>query len=358
MSSPIDPRGKLFAHLPRLAALQEGRTPAPINVEIDLSNRCSLGCEWCHFAYTHTRGPLTGKRAKPAGAIAGGDLMDLELAKQIVDQLGHAGVDSITWTGGGEPTLHPAFNEIVEFAAQGRGLEQGIYTHGGHIDDARAALLKQTMRFVYVSLDAATPEAYKAAKGVDRFDAACQGIRRLADAAGDATIGVGYLVTRDNWHASGPAAELARELGADYLQFRPTIAYDQATPDELAEATDWMDEALLTLDRLTRIVGLNVIADLDRFREYRWWDGHGYPTCWWSGLQTVITPNGKVWTCVNKREHPAAELGDLTREAFADIWARRPLARVDADCRIMCRGHVANTALDEIMAPRSHAAFV
>jgi hypothetical protein len=47
-NSFIDPQKKLFANLGRIALLQEGGVPAPINVEIDLSNRCSLGCEWCH----------------------------------------------------------------------------------------------------------------------------------------------------------------------------------------------------------------------------------------------------------------------------------------------------------------------
>ena len=54
----IEPKLKLFAHLDRLAALQRGENPPPVNVEMDLSNRCSLGCEYCHFAYTHTKGPV------------------------------------------------------------------------------------------------------------------------------------------------------------------------------------------------------------------------------------------------------------------------------------------------------------
>jgi len=352
----IDPAGKLFAHLPRLAMLQQGSVPPPINVEIDLSNRCSLGCEWCHFAYTHTRGPLKGKTPKPAGAIPGGDLIDIDMLERIIDELAAAGVASVTWTGGGEPTLHPDFDRAIVYAS-GK-LEQGIYTHGGHIDGWRAELLKRRLRFVYVSLDAADAAAYKAHKGVDRFAAACAGVRRLAAAPGDATIGVGYLVTRDNWQDADKAADLVRELGADYVQFRPTILYDQAEPDRVDEDTGWLDTAIPWLEAVAAARGGFVVADLERFRGYRDWAGHGYPTCWWSGLQTVITPNGKVWTCVNLREHPGAELGDLSVESFADIWARRPLKAVDGSCRVSCRGHVANLTLTEIMAPREHAAFV
>jgi MoaA/NifB/PqqE/SkfB family radical SAM enzyme len=351
----IAPQSKLFGHLDRLAQIQAtGRTSAPINVEIDLSNRCSLGCEWCHFAFTHTRGPLAGKREKPAGAVAGGDLMDPELARMIVHELAVAGARSITWTGGGEPTLHPNFDEIVRYAAT-YDIAQSIYTHGGHIGAARATLLKECMTFVYVSLDAADAVSYKRDKGVDRFAAACEGIRLLAAAEGDATVGVGYLVTEQNWRQAGDAVTLVRELGADYVQFRPTILYDQQSPDAPDESTAWLDDAI---PHLEQVAGPGVEVDLARFRDYRDWRGHGYPTCFWSMLQTCITPNGKVWTCVNLREHPAAEIGDLSKETFAEVWERHTLAKVDGDCRVMCRGHLPNQALDEIMADRPHPDFV
>lgn len=352
----IDPRGKLLAHLDRLAALQAGQTPPPINVEIDLSNRCSLGCEWCHFAYTHTRGPLAGKREKPEGDVPGGDLMDSNLAERIISQLAKTGVDSVTWTGGGEPTLHPHFDAIIEHA-HSTGLQQAIYTHGGHIGKERAELLKRTMTFVYVSLDAADAATYERAKGVDRFDAACEGIRLLVEAPGAGTVGVGYLVTRENFGSVEGAASLAERLGATYIQFRPTITYDQNEPDVPAEDTAWMASAIGELRGVAHRHPTAII-DFDRFRMYQDWRGHGYRTCWWSALQTVITPNGKVWTCVNKREHPAALLGDLMVESFAEVWARRPVASVDAHCRVLCRGHIANSALDDIMAPREHASFV
>lgn len=355
MSTFIAPQPKLLGHLDRLQELREfGMTSAPINVEIDLSNRCSLGCDWCHFAHTHTRGPLKGKRPKPAGAIPGGDLMDTPLAFRIVDELVEAGVRSVTWSGGGEPTLHPDFDSIISYA-KSAGIQQGLYTHGGHVDRARAELLKGALTWVYVSLDAANAAVYRRDKGVDRFQAACSAIRDLVAALGCATVGVGYLITGSNWRSAPAAADLACDLGADFIQFRPTILYDQDDPAKLIEATQWMPEAL---ELLQAIESDRIEIDLDRFRMYQDWEGHGYTTCWWSGLQTVITPNGKVWTCANKREHPGAELGDLSSESFAEIWARRELAKVDDDCRVMCRGHIPNLALAEIFAARPHAEFV
>ncbi len=354
MSSYIDPRNKLLGHLDRLAQIKDGQRPAPINVEVDLSNRCSLGCEWCHFAYTHTRGPLAGKAEKPTGAIPGGDLMDVGLAMRMIDQLHQSGVRSITWTGGGEPTLHPSFDRITQYACV--KIQQGLYTHGGHIDSLRARMLKACFEWVYVSLDAANAESYRKSKGMDGFERACNGIRYMAEASGPATIGVGFLIHAGNYQDAPAMAELANRLGADYAQFRPVIDYVQDAPGVPGTSPAWVDEAERVLSTMEGQPGVEV--DLERFRMYRDWQGHGYQTCWWSGLQTVITPDGSVWTCVNKREHPGALLGNLNERTFGDIWSGSALAQVDSHCRVMCRGHIPNTVADEVMQYRKHAAFV
>lgn len=355
MSQYIDPRHKILYHADRLAAIKAGKKPAPINLEIDLSNRCSLGCEWCHFAYTHTRGPLAGKVDVPNGRILGGDLMDYELAKSIIVQAKAMGVRSVTWTGGGEPTLHPRFDDIVTFAHR-HGMPQGIYTHGGHITAERAALLKSTMQWVYVSLDECTAADYKKSKGVDSFEAAVNGIYKLTQAEGDATVGVGFLIHKDNCEHMAKMAKLGTKLGADYVQFRPIVTYDQNNPSERADNAAWVDDALSMYWSVDK--RLPVLFDAERFEMYRDWNGRSYTTCQWTQAQAVITPNGKVWNCVNKREHAAALLGDLNEELLADVWLRSGACRVDGDCRVMCRGHIANITLDAIMTEPPHKDFI
>lgn len=356
MNQFINPRSKLFQHMDVLHQIRRGGRPAPVNVEIDLSNRCSLGCSWCHFAYTHTKGPLAGKMDKPEGAIDGGDLMNWVFAQGMLRELASAGVKSVTFTGGGEPTLHPQFNDIIHLARVW-GMDVGLYTHGGHIDNKRAELLKEECVWVFVSLDECTADAYKDSKGVNRFEAATDGVRRLVAAEGKATIGVGFLLHPHNYHKVRQMVALGRELGADYVQFRPTVHFDVANPDALVEDTQWIDWAVGWLNEFKD--DPFVIADIERFRMYQGWQGHGYETCHWSALQTVITPNGKVWRCTNKREHPDALLGDLSVESFADVWARSggPCS-VDDKCRVMCIGHTKNLVLENVMQPMQHANFI
>jgi radical SAM protein with 4Fe4S-binding SPASM domain len=90
----------------------------------------------------------------------------------------------------------------------------------------------------------------------------------------------------------------------------------------------------------------------------RHWQGHGYITCYSAGLQTCITPDGSVWTCVNKREHAAAKLGNLRDESFGQIWQRGGPKLVNDQCRVLCRGHVPNLALQELMREIPHGKFI
>lgn len=346
----IRPRTKLLYHLDRLQAIRHGGQPPPISVEIDLSNRCSLGCEWCHFAYTHTRGPLAGSE-KPAGRVPGGDLMDTNLALAILSELLAFGVRSVIWTGGGEPTLHPDFERIISDC----GIEQGIYTHGGHIGRERAELMKRRLTWAYISLDAADRESYRRLKGADRFEAACRGIRNLVEAEGEAVIGVGFLLNRQNWTAGEAMIDLAFELGADYVQFRPAVLYDQEAIGTLKEYPYWVTPCARWLREVASDV---VFADADRFLMYRNWSGRSYGRCYWTQLATVITPNGKVWRCLNKREHAEALMGDLTRESFKDIWSRSGPWSDFGRCRVMCRGHLPNLTLEGIMSEPAHANFI
>jgi MoaA/NifB/PqqE/SkfB family radical SAM enzyme len=355
MNAYIDPPRKLLYHIDRIAAIQVGQHPAPVNVEIDLSNRCNLGCRDCHFAHTHTRGPLAGS-PRPGYMGDVGDRMDTELAIRIIDQLKTAGVRSITWTGGGEPTTHPDFDRILLYAHD-LGMDQGLYTNGTMILPERALHLKQACRWVYVSLDACDRDSYEAYKGSYAYDRAISGIRNLVAAPGGATIGLGFLLHEKNWFNGRDMITLGDELGVDYVQFRPAIQFEMAHPSRGPMDRTWLKACIQWLESVKGERGVEV--DRERFELYRKWSGHGYPTCYWTQLQTVITPNGKVWTCVNRRGFEGDEIGDLTQEPFETIWERSASHPVDERCRVMCRGHIANRALREILEGNdSHWRFV
>ncbi len=83
-------------------------------IHLELTNVCNLNCVFC------PKSVMT----RPAGFI------DTELAKKAIKEIAENGLcEKITFHVMGEPTLHPDFFEILDYAAL-RGLEVGLTTNG------------------------------------------------------------------------------------------------------------------------------------------------------------------------------------------------------------------------------------
>lgn len=349
---------KSYAHIDRLAAWKSGEKPAPVTVEFDLSNRCSLGCQSCHFAHTHTRGPWSKRdRALPVLYDQPGDLADTDMVIRALGEMADACVKAVVWSGGGEPTLHPDWQSIA-MAASGHGLKQGMYTLGGHLTPASASRLSSLADWVVVSLDCPDAKTYEAEKGVApaRFIAACKGVQMLAD-AGECVVGVSFLLHAGNWTRMDEMVSLGKKLGATYVTLRPTIDTSPDDPATITSDREWVTSALPMLTMLSEVEGVE--CDPARFEAYRDWSGRSYHTCHAIKLNATVTPDGRIWVCPQRRGIPDSCVGDLTKESFREAWDRHVGQWTDfGGCRAMCRLHLVNEAIAPLFEDYPHEAFV
>src|SRR5262249_11010579 len=94
----------------------QGKRVYPVNVEISPSGICNATCPFCFYANT---GELGEHRAV--------FLQTGPLAKMLLD-CSQLGVKSISWTGGGDPSLHPDIGVLVDHVHK-LGMEQGMFTN-------------------------------------------------------------------------------------------------------------------------------------------------------------------------------------------------------------------------------------
>jgi len=86
--------------------------PTPAFYEVDLTNRCNLNCPWCCTREARLKNPVD---------------MSIDLVYRIIDKAFKLRI-GVVFSGGGEPTLHPNFKDIMKYATKCLGV--GLVSNG------------------------------------------------------------------------------------------------------------------------------------------------------------------------------------------------------------------------------------
>lgn len=159
-------------------ALGDTILSAPLEAHLQLTNRCTAGCQGCY----------TG--ASPDGAPHEYGLAEWTRA---IDRLADAGVFHVA-LGGGESAVLPWLGDLADHC-RARGIVPNLTTSGL---DGFEQLLAIADKFgqINVSLDGLGP-TYAKVRGFDGFARADAAIRRLR--AAKTEVGINVVVTRDSF---------------------------------------------------------------------------------------------------------------------------------------------------------------
>lgn len=345
MNNQFD-RNKILAHLDSINKyVSEGTLDYPLLVEFDLTNVCNHDCPGC-----------TGFR-KEGGLNSAIETRD---AIVILEDMKKCGTRAVTFSGGGDPTMHPDFDSIIEYAAK-IGLEVGLITNGMSLKTRHFELLLSSCTWIRISWDAATPELhqkihYEGDLGrkmpnarafwqvVENTEMLC---RHRDHFNHDCTIGCAFLVGPETKHEIVPFAKLASTMPVDYCQYRPFhyTSYDPETEGLMKEARERYQTKTFVV--LFSEFKFQVMKEMGYERSY--------DICHGSHFATHIAANYEVYVCCHLMFSQDTSIGNLRKKSFINIWnsalKKEVINRVNVHkCVPLCRHDSANRILQTIVS--------
>ena len=341
---------KILKHLDRVNEWLGGANPAPITVELDMTNRCNHKCPQCVVNYFR---------------VADNGSLSKNLARDIVLQLAKNKVRGLIFTGGGEPLCNPYTLETVELA-KAKGLDLGFITNGSLFNEKSIKTVLKNCTWLRVSLDAASAKVFMASHGLEgnEFERVIDNIRLLASAKqklkSKCVIGLGFLTSDATISDMVRASALAKKLKVDYLQFRPMQIHNGGkfgyhwtdVQDEIAECLKYSGKGFQVLYSKHKYE----MAHDSRFGRY-------YQKCYGQQFATVISASAKMYICCHTRGYEKYCIGDLKKQSFKEIWNSKKrklvIEKIDfRDCIPLCRDNTFNQILWNIKQPREHINFL
>lgn len=328
----------------RIAGIQNDVPVGPVHVQIILSDLCNQACHFCAYrdpTYTssklfHIQGDYNPKRYLP-----------FEKLIEILDDCKEMGVQAIQYTGGGEPTVYPKFQEAINETVD-RGFKWALVTNGV-LSKGRDF---STAAWVRVSLDAAKAETYSKIRSVpqDHFYKACQTIKRYR-------CGVGFVVTPENWCEVREATALVRSLGASNIRIGAQFSSQDSKLFE-----DFRDEASELCRDAENLAepGFEVhnrfdekLGELD--------DGNpDYDRCGYQYFTTYIGADQNLYRCCVYAYNPHGLLGSVKDRRFKDVWkeAHASFKTFNARGCERCQFQNINRSINEVLETDANSAFV
>ncbi|MBK7149002.1 MAG: radical SAM protein [Bacteroidetes bacterium] len=341
---------KILWHAKAMEELRDGKIPAPVSIEFDLTNDCNLNCPYC----TNEDYRLSCNQS-----------LEHDIAADTIKQLASMGTKSITFTGGGDPTMHPHLAEMLQLAKKS-SLDVALITNG--LRQFSAEFIVENCTWVRFSVDAYDKDSYIRSKQVDGFTKVCRNIERTVESKrklnSNCTIGIGILTETVGSGNLAKTAELFSRLGVDYIQFRPVTFLTDDTRIQ-KHVIEW-DEADYQRAKEFETETYRVFISAAKYRNMNTDSAkRNYKHCTGVYFSCVIGATGDVWICCHMRGNKKFSIGNIKERTFQEIWndteTRNKVYNSIgnfSECMPLCRFHGQNTLLANINWHPQHVNFL
>ena len=175
--------------------------------QVESAIACNLKCVMCPWREI-------AKKATDRG------IMTPEIWEAIRPHLSQ--VQSVDFTGGGEPLLQPRLAQWIA-EAKAAGCETGFLSNGLLLTEEKLKeILDAGVNWICISMDGATAEMYNKIRIGSNFDRVCENVANIASQRSGSTpkTMINFVLMEMNFHQMEEMVQLADRLGVDQLNFK------------------------------------------------------------------------------------------------------------------------------------------
>jgi sulfatase maturation enzyme AslB (radical SAM superfamily) len=278
----------------------------PAQVDIDLTNVCNQDCYYCNSADFRKQHPVQKKYTEYI------DLLDKLIAWRQHSPRSYGSLHTITYPGGGEPTVLTNYESVIEHTID-LGFLTSITTNGSNLDCLLNNVAVEKLRkisWIGIDIDAGTKNLYETIRrSLTReslFDQIIENAQNLIQAGVNVDFKCLINPFNDNVEAMNDLFVLVRRIGGRQIYFRPVIVNNQA--HVITEETVAMIDKLSKQHQVSYKVNTNKTL------------ARNYKRCHQMFQFPVFCADGKIYVCCEGKGNPQFELANWDSGDFRDDW--------------------------------------
>lgn len=321
-----------------------GYQPDPIKVHLMPSNMCNHNCNFCLHKVNNSKNSEQYNYT---------DFISWKIMLSILQDLKDLDIKAIEISGGGSPLSYPYFKEMVS-KINYYGFDYSLISNGTLLTNELAKQIAPKMSWARISIDAGNAKTYSKIRNIPEssFNRALDAVKLLKKYAENPEfrIGVGFLVTNDNYLEIYDLCKIAKNIGADNVRIGLAFLPNGLNNNVVGSATAQInvskkleDDSFKIYDLLDeRIVNTNTTK-------------RPYSFCPIKEISCVIGANCKIYTCCSLLYTKRGEIGNIIDKSFKEFWLSKSKQNifksfdVKKRCNISCMYDQRNIYINSII---------
>lgn len=318
----------------------------PASVDIDLTNICNQDCFYCNSAVWREQAPVQKKSHNYI------ELLDKLSTWRVHTPNSYGTLHTITYPGGGEPTVLKGFEEVIEYTIDLRFLTS-ITTNGSKLDklfDMDINKLKK-IGWIGIDIDAGDEDTYEKIRRSLVKGGLFYRVKDNAKTLVEMGVNVDLKILLNEYNDNPKAIEnifaYCKEVGARQLFFRPVILNHDSSNSGGEEIHIITEETLKFIESMSQKYAVRYKVNMSKY------EPRNYKKCHQMYHFPVFCAEGGIYTCCENKGNPDFKIGSWLEGDFRDIWMEERhnqiYESIDVTKCMPCRPNQANINIQNVI---------